>query len=189
MKILFFLSLAVCGATARGQGTLIYDQQSLSPNGGEGGVYLSALQQGVQSFTPTMPGIDFASFWFLQGNSALHVNIRETSITGPILGTTPDVAGSASGPLTFFFPTTVQLTPGTLYYLELVPVNGGVTVSYGWSGQTYAGGVGYINGQPITQGADFWFREGIVSVPEPTTFSLLILGACAGLWLRFRREA
>lgn len=169
------------------QGTVIFDQQSLSPNGGEGTVYLSALQQGVQSFTPAMPGIDFASFWFLLGNSPLHVNIRGNSITGPILSTTPDLMPTTSGPLTFFFPTTVQLTPGTPYYLELVPVNGNATLSYGWSGQTYPGGIGYINGQPLAPGADFWFREGVV-VPEPSTFALLVLGISALACSRFRRR-
>jgi hypothetical protein len=186
MKILrFFLPVVLWGASAKAQGTLVYDQQSRDVSrSGEGYIVISSLRQGAQSFTPALSGIDFASFWFLTGGSDFHVNIRSESVTGPVLGTTSDLVGAAPGPLTFFFPNTIPLSPGTVYYLELVPAARSGTLSYGSDPQFYAGGTGYVDGQPGPANTDFWFREGIVSVPEPTSWALLALGAGVVLWRR-----
>jgi hypothetical protein len=137
-----------------------------------------------------LTGIDFASFWFFSSgqSSVFRVNLRGGSITGPILGTTPDVMGSATaGPVMFMFPGTIALTPGTRYYLQLEAVSGSATVSCGNMGQSYAGGAGYIDGQPDAF-RDFWFREGIIAVPEPTSWSALTLGASFLWWHRVRRR-
>src|SRR6185369_273897 len=96
MKEPIFAILALATFTLYGQGTFIYDQQSAD----EGHVFGDAsiqLDQPGQSFTPSLSSVGFIRL-FLQdgrpGNSSgatVHINLRGTSITGPILGSTDGV--------------------------------------------------------------------------------------------------
>jgi hypothetical protein len=136
-----------------------------------------------QSFTPSLAGVDFIRLQLNDGQpgagigASVHVNLRSTSITGPILGATASVhmlAGFAGYP-TFFFSNTVPLTPGITYYMEPIIESGSdfwnVLVSeYGYSGGSYTAG-----GSPVLV-SDLWFREGLYVVPEPATGLLLVVG-------------
>jgi hypothetical protein len=76
----------------------------------------------------------------------------------------------------------VSVSSGTTYFFEPVQSAGG-----NWNIEVgpylYPGGILYVNGMP-TQGADLWFREGIV--PEPSPLSLVLIGGAALLGARAR---
>src|SRR5258706_9317594 len=115
---------------ANGQGTtFVYDQQSGDENAFIGAA--SAIQSNQpmgQSFTPSLTA---AGFLRLSVNDAtpgngigasLYVNLRSTSISGPILGATAPVAlphnfGQRSKrSVNFFFSAPVPVTPGPVRY-------------------------------------------------------------------------
>jgi hypothetical protein len=196
MKTEFLAALVLLAALcAAGQGTtLLYDQQSSTLEGnygnGVGPVFQNLLPTTGQAFTPALSAIDFikleindasatntlGSTWFL--------NLRSTSITGPILGTTASVAlpGGSSGAASFLFPNTIALTPGTQYFFDVNTPDGG-TWHVLFSGYNYLGGNGWSTGHE--SGGDYWFREGII-VPEPSSAALLVVGG-GGVWLVRRR--
>src|SRR5437867_13447920 len=81
--------------SAKGQGTFIYDQQSVTNDSavGEGAPAIQSNQPIGQSFTPTLSSIGFIRLFL--GDSAfnglgatIYVNLRSDSITGPIIGST-----------------------------------------------------------------------------------------------------
>ncbi len=84
----------------------------------------------------------------------------------------------------FFFATAVNVTPGTMYFLQPFVVNGDpstcITVGAPYG---YQGGDEYVSGS-INPAADMWFREGVV--PEPSTWALLLTGTVL-LYPRKRR--
>jgi hypothetical protein len=183
---------------ASGQGTFVYDQQSSSDEIPPPGYWGDSLQHESQSnggcgqsFTPNLPGVDFVKFMFQglnipnQAGTKVFVNLRSGSITGPILGVTAPVIMPAAfvGPATFFIPNTVTVTPGVTYYFEVVPplhANLPFDSPIAIRGSTfynYAGGMAFGNTHPAAY-ADLWFREGVV-VPEPSSVTLMLLGACA----------
>ncbi len=135
-----------------------------------------------QSFTPTLAAIDFVQFSLAGANlgSSVFVNLRSSSMTGTILGTTDTQAVSLDPrfPVTFSFLSSVSLSPGTQYFLEpVVAVNNGtvsITISDPLSNPNpYQGGTEFHAGAPA--GLDLWFSEGII-VPEPSIWTLLGLG-------------
>ena len=193
--------------TAYGQGTFIYDQQSWTNAGvGSGGAPIQADQPMGQSFTPTLSSIGFVQLEFEDGHSGnglgatVFLNLWSGSISnGTLLSSTdpvfmPDGFGTGTGsfgfltPTNFYFSTPVPVTPGTTYYVQPVVVQPGsdnpwdVIASAGFN---YPGGTFYFNGAPNSSGLDLWFREGIVDVPEPSSF-LILLGS--GLFLYARRK-
>ena len=113
----------------------------------------------------------------------LLINLHSDSMSGPVIGATDSVtmANGFTGPTTFFFPSTVALTPGVLYYFEPVLQSGG-----SWyvdvEAHTYAGGMAY-NGGVGSGGTDLWFREGIV-VPEPSALALVLVSVGGFLVIR-----
>lgn len=180
---------------ALGQGTFVYDQQDSTSEGtppyGSGPTLQSLLPSTGQSFTPTLNGIGFVRLTFNDGNigdslgATVYLNLRSTSITGPILGTSDNVsmANGFSGQANFFFPSTIALVPGTKYFFDLNLQSGG-TWNVDFSSYSYSGGNSYVGGN-LYPGGNYWFREGIV-VPEPSSFALL---AIAGLFLLARKPA
>jgi hypothetical protein len=173
LTALIFLSGAVL---LRGQGTFVYDQQSLGPGDGSAGLNRTPFGQ---SFTPMLNSIGFIDLQLGNGNSdsVVAVNLRSDSITGPILGTSESsiVPGSSSGIYDFLFSNPVSLTPGTLYFFEPVIVSGGVPQSVLLSTH-YPGGNAIIDGSQFPN--DLWFQEGVVStVPEPSLAALLLIGS------------
>ncbi len=179
--------------SAIGQGTLVYDQQSSTYEAplayGSGPTIQSALPATGQSFTPALSAIDFIRLKFQDGDptdglgATINLNLRSTSITGPLLGTTASVSmpNSFSGAVDFFFPNTVALGAGTTYYFDLGLQSGG-TWNIDVEAFSYPGGEAYSRGSP-SPGSDYWFREGII-VPEPSSVALLVVGGAALACLR-----
>jgi hypothetical protein len=189
------LFILIAGVSASAQGTFIYDQQSSTDETpwpvGSGG---AAMQQiGApwgQSFTPTLGGVDFIRLLLYshappgQSQTTVYANLRSGSITGPIIGTTDSVLLTYpfTGPVNFFFPTTIPVTPGLTYFFDPHASGGYMNIAAG--SYNYPGGFGYESGLPF--GGDFWFREGII-VPEPSATALLFLAA-AGFLFRTSRK-
>ena len=190
MKAVLALVLLLTPICVWGQGTFLFDQESsnleFAPSYGTGGNIQSFASPWGQSFTPTLSGVDFIRLLFDDGTpndalgATLSINLHSSSISGPIIGTTAPVTmpNGFAGPTTFFFPSSVQLTPGVMYYFEPVLQSGG-----SWyletEPHTYLGGNFFNNGNPLL-GTDLWFREGLV-VPEPASTPLLLLGVCGFL--------
>jgi len=193
-RIAFITILAVT-LSARGQGTVVFDQQSSTnetPLPGVGGAIQDAIPPWGQSFTPSLPSIGFIRLLFDDGNAndglgaTVYVNIRSGSISGAIIGSTDPVAmpNNFAGTATFLLPSAVTLTPGTAYYFEPEPVQqSGGTWNIVAGPYNYPGGIVFSGGFPAT-GSDLWFREGII-VPEPSSAALMLLAA--GTWLRSGR--
>jgi hypothetical protein len=104
-------------------------------------------------------------------------------VSGTILSSTVPLsfADGFVGIGLFVFPSTVDLTPGTTYFVEPV-VQSGDQWNINAGEYNYPGGSAFFGGLPVTA-SDYWFREGIV-VPEPGTWALLLLGLGALAWRR-----
>jgi hypothetical protein len=157
-----------------------------------------------QEFTPTRPSLDVVElittdFEGVVGapsvGANLFVNIRQSTITGPIAGTSSVALPDHFGGITHFdFPSAVSLVPGNLYVIEAVVTSGdnwGIGIisrppDSPFSFSTYPGGNVIIFGEPGFN-SDMWFREGPV-VPEPSTLFLMGSGL-AGLAFFSRRSA
>ena len=132
-----------------------------------------------QSFTPSLSTIGFVRLRLYDinpGNSlgaTLVVNLRSTSMGGPVLGTTtvvlPDGYGYI-GATNFLFATPVPVIPSTTYFFETL-VQSGDSWGILTTEDAYPNGSVYANGFPVS-GNDLWFREGIV-VPEPSSAALI----------------
>jgi hypothetical protein len=178
------VSLMIPALVSSGQGTFIYDQQSADESAGGGGfVTIQSNQPLGQSFTPTNSSVGFIRLWLsdsvLNGLGAtVYVNLRTSSITGPIFGSTdpvlmPDGFGvSSRGFTSFFFSTPVPVTPGVTYYFQPVVQSGDNSWALIGYHYNYSGGTAFVNGTADSVN-DLWFREGIV-VPEPSSLSLII---------------
>jgi hypothetical protein len=194
---LLLTHLAVLSATslAPGQGTLLYDQQAGGPSVGEGDYLLIQTNGPIgQSFVPSLSSVGFVALAFHDPNpgnnlgATVYVNLRQDSITGPILGSTQPLSmpdGFAYNATNFFFSTPIAITPGTTYYLEPVVQSGDLwdTIYYHYG---YPNGSAFIQGNPNPW--DLWFREGIV-VPEPSSALLISIGAGALVYARRRHIA
>jgi len=148
-----------------------------------------------QEFVPTLGGLDFveAIFTSREGSDAwatMQVFIRESTITGPAVGASSKVTFRASnlGSIQRFdFPSTVPLNPGQTYvmhFFQEAPQNYsiGADPSMGYpSGQMIRSGVPF-------EGFDLWFWEGMVVVPEPSSFSLALLGLGVFYSMLWRRR-
>jgi hypothetical protein len=194
---LFAVGVLFAALCAGGQGTtFLYDQQSStdegSPGYGFGTPFKDLLPNTGQSFTPTFSGIDFIRLGLDDGNpgdglgSTWFLNLRSTSITGPILATTALVhlPDAFSGFPDLYFPNTIPLTPGTQYFFDINSTDGG-TWNMIFGNLSYTGGNGWERGFPNPAGANYWFREGII-VPEPSSATLLLLPGGAA-WVICRK--
>lgn len=180
---------------APGQGTFVFDQQTSTDEGlpayGEGGTMQAFTAPWGQSFTPTLSGIDFIRLMFNDGNltdglgAAIHLELLSGSISGTLIGTTPPITmpNQFRGTASFFFPSTVSLSPGVKYYFQPILDSGG-TWNIESGSYFYPGGNAYNNGA-ISGGGQLWFREGIV-VPEPSSVALVLLGGAVLALLRRR---
>jgi hypothetical protein len=186
--------LAVTSFLASGQGTIIYDQQSSTdetPYPSTGRVIQQYLPFG-QSFTPTLSSVDFLELKLYDNNSVngvgatLYVNLRSSSITGPVLGTTALVTlTNGFGDVAYFyFPVSVPVASGATYYFEPV-VQSGDQWKIDLGEYNYPGGTTISQGQSLP-GSDVWFREGII-VPEPSAGIIALLGVSTFIYARKRR--
>jgi len=187
----FFLATTMAVASsARGQGTLVFDQQSSTIESGlEIGLRFQDNQPFGQSFVPTLSSIGFVRLFMFPGgpaspNATVNVNLLSDSITGPVLGSTAPstITNYFSGYMNFYFTTPVTLHPGTTYYLQPV-ATAGDPVTDVMGGFTYANGSLFIQGIEHV-GEALWFREGIV-VPEPSICGLFVV--CGLAFFGWRR--
>jgi hypothetical protein len=190
------LTLALLSFTTsqiRSQGTFIYDQQSSGEgNVLEGGAHIQSSTP-VQSFTPLFPSIDFIRLYLVDspfGNSqgaTLCVNLRINSAAGTILASTTPISlpDTYTGTVTFFFPSTIGITPGVTYFLQPVIQSGDDWV-VNQSGYNYSGGSLFLQGSPDPLNHDLWFQEGFLLIPEPSPTWLCLLGGGLLAW-RYRK--
>jgi hypothetical protein len=187
MKTVTLIGWLAAGARAFAQGTFLYDQQSSTNEAplayGSGSEIHSILPSTGQSFTPSFSELNFIRLKFADGGvtppgATISLNLRSDSITGTILGTTAPVTMPIgfAGPQNFYFPTTITLSPMTTYYFDLdVQANGRWYVDiYSYY---YRGGTAFARGAPV--GAEYWFREGLYIVPEPSAAVLGLIGGAA----------
>jgi hypothetical protein len=193
--ILLFLFLRV--SSVPGQGTFVYDQQSITNDsvGGESSPAFQLNEPLGQSFTPSLSSIGFVRIIMFDGRpnngagAIFSVNLRQDSIIGTVLASStpvslPDNFGRGTrGLVDFLFPSSPVLTPGTTYYLEPVLQIGDLWQIVYDTHFGYSGGTGFFQGLPAPD-YDMWFREGIV-IPEPSSFGLFAVGGVA--WIYFRR--
>jgi hypothetical protein len=197
MKALLSLLLVLwTERLALSQGTFIYDQQS-SVEGSykEGLAYIQQSQPMGQSFTPSLSAVGFVRLYMnngLSGNTSaatVYVNLRTNSTSGPILAQSLPVTipgGSLFvSTVDFVFANGVTVSPNATYFFQpVVQDNDNIGVSMGQ--------YGYLGGDVIIRGAantslDFWFREGLYIVPEPSAAALLGLSGVA-LFCRARKR-
>jgi hypothetical protein len=174
---------------ALGQGTFVYDQQSVPSDSTRtegGGADLWYVSVG-QSFTPAQSSVGFIRLIVDGGgpppgvsSATFYVNLLSDSINGPILASTDPVTiqPRLGTPSTFFFSTPVTVTPGDTYYFQVVEENGdntwGIIYDLDFPRYPYPAGNAYFNGV-VAPHWDLWFREGIV-VPEPSSALLFLAG-------------
>jgi hypothetical protein len=190
--------LLVCGLRpgAHAQGLLV--DQGLQPPPiipGESYHYdasgATLLPETGQEFTPSLSELDFVDVNLLNGfatnTGTFEIAIHQGVITAPVLGLSDQVlrsGGTTADNVHFTFSSTIPLTPGATYVLEVIQIAG----NSGWAveipgsavvnGQTinmnYPGGRLIYGGVPQAT-EDMIFQEGIF-VPEPGVLSLGILG-------------
>jgi len=149
-----------------------------------------------QTFTPSLTGIDYATFYFsdfADVSGTYRVDLRQ-GVNGSLLGSSNSVVLNAADvpsfpsqfAAQFDFASILALTPGATYSLMVIRVD--ATSELGVLGRTgggYGGGASIVNGS-LTAG-DLLFSEGLRTVPEPG--SLLLLGTTlSGMALRRRRR-
>jgi len=193
------------------QGTLVYDQESATgPTSPDGIDFLNIqdYESLTQSFVPELSAIGFVQLEFTDvpnnGNNGatVYVNLYEGSPTprlATLIASTVSVympngfGETTAGVSTFDFLSAVTLNPGDTYYIEPVVQSGDnpwdvmVLGNTGSFTDAYPAGELYVNGSPVTGNVDFWFREGIVAVPEPTTLALI--GFSGLLAFAFKRRS
>jgi hypothetical protein len=193
MKAIFIIfAFLLLGCFARGQG-FVYDQQAT--NGGDSVAYIIPENQPLgQSFTPTLSSVTFVTFWFFDAvdtsGGTVYVNLRSTSITGPILGSSTPVfiyitPAYADVFQTFYFPTAISVTPGVQYFFQPIDQSGDTIGAINSEG-TYRGGNQIIGGV-VRPNYDYWFQEGIVAAPEPSPSLLLLVGSGILFYARRRK--
>ncbi len=171
MNAICLILLFGCGGENSSGPTFIPDQvnAAFTPSGFQSIQELSPIGQ---EFTPTLSSLDLVEL-FTEDFGNLHngvggelvVNIQRGTITGPIIATSLPVTlpDSFSGITHFNFPSSVSLTPGEIYVIEVTVASGdawGVGMSSGPL-STYAGGGPILQGVSQT-GYDLWFKEGQV---------------------------
>ena len=131
-----------------------------------------------QSFTPTLTGIDFATFYIT--SLATLVTLRlysEEGFSGTLLGTAGPFGLASTNPLaptSYSFASTISLVPGQLYTLRLTATSGVFASSYS-SANPYIGG-DIFDDAGSRPTFDLRFAEGINTVAEPGTWAMMVTG-------------
>jgi hypothetical protein len=196
-----FAMLMAVVFTGPARAGFIIDQQYGSPPSPESSSVPFNAPLG-QSFTPTLTGINFATFQFTNFASVAGTYEAEvhSGINGSLLGTSAPVSlpasfgGSSSqtgAQVEFDFANTIALTPGSIYSLILVRLDSTSNfAAIGIDPGTYGGGSEIVGGSAIP-GLDLIFSEGInvsSAAPEPASVTLLGLGSLGLLGYGWRRR-
>jgi hypothetical protein len=195
--ILFSVFTGLLAMSGLPQGTLVYDQQSSTderPDLNGGGTLLQQYTSYAQSFTPSLGSLDFVRLKLNDNTpsfgigATLHVNVRSTSFNGPVLASSLSVVfpNGYTGVTNFLFPSSVPLSPGTVYYLEPI-IESGDQWNTAADEYNYPGGMVFANGVAAS-GSDMWFREGII-VPEPSSGMIALFGVCSVIYARRRGKS
>jgi hypothetical protein len=200
----FFGAVMIVAALTQthAQSTLVYDQQSTKPPSTLGDYLDIQPEPLTQSFIPALSAIGFVQFefWDIPDNgnngATVYVNLWTGSPninSATLLGSTtpvymPDGFGSIfAGVTNFYFSSAIALTPGQTYYLQPVVQSGDNPWDIWDPGNTYPNGQLYGSGAFFQPSTDLWFREGVVSVPEPT--ALVLIGLSSILAYAFKRRS
>ena len=199
------LLLLATASQMHGQG-FVYDQQSATTpekaNFDSFDIYKLLL---LQAFVPTVSSIGFVQLqlWdYLDSNTngaRIGVSLYSGTPSNPtLIGSTalvylpPDFNNNQltlTGVTNFYFAAPVALTPGQTYYLSPDEVTGDHSWAVVVTTNTYPNGQLYGGGNPFTPTTDLWFREGIVTVPEPSNLALCELGGVLIAWISgFKRR-
>ncbi len=186
--ILYTLSVLLATSRLLAQGTMLVDQQSFDLATGSTSTPVFGIGQ---SFTPSLTAIVYVQFGLADNpGSSLFVNLRQNSMSGPIIGTsdTQLIPSNAHIPTTFFFSSSVTLTPGTQYFLEPVVVvnESQIAVEISFPGTNPYPGGSALHGN-IAGNYSLWFSEGII-VPEPSTWAISGLGLVVLLAVSSKRK-
>lgn len=129
-----------------------------------------------QEFTPTKPQMNIAQILIRDATGGglgpvdFALRVRSGNIAGPVIGTSLATFRSGEdGMATFEFDSTLTLTPGQLYVLELehlVGMNWGILPD---DGNHYAGGRMIFQGR-FSPSRDLVFRQGL-KLSEPSPFN------------------
>jgi hypothetical protein len=137
-----------------------------------------------QSFTPGLPGIDFAIFRINNPNVPTQLTISlHTGENGALLATSipANIAPGSDIDVEFQFANRIPLTPSLRYSLMFdVDSSNDFLEFLNTTFSSFATGNEVIFGQPRLSG-DFFFIEGIntSAVDEPTSLALLLVGLIA----------
>jgi len=193
MKIKLLFVTMLTAFTTHGQGTLIYDQQSGDENHlGETFATIQGNEPIGQSFIPSLSSVAFVSLYLKDGSSGnnlgatVYVNLWSGSIGGTLLGSTDPVSmpDGFIGSANFFFSDSISLVAGTTYYFDVTIQSGSDFWGISQFNLNYPNGMEYFKGSSWPN-SDLWFREGVLSVPEPSPSWLVLLGS--GIFLYARR--
>jgi hypothetical protein len=183
--------MAVVGNTSHAQ---LIDQQNSAPMN-IGSAFEAHAPTG-QLFTPSLGSLDFFKFNLQDINrnnglgATFQVRIYQgIGFTGPLLGISssvaiPDNFGGTDFPgadLVFSFSTPVSLVPNAAYSAELFRVSGDNFADFGNQPGGYAGGTAIYDGTIFSTMDDYFFQEGLTTVPEPSSLLLVAATATAGI--------
>ncbi len=119
-----------------------------------------------QEFTPSLSSMDVVTLALHtnQEGAALRINIREASISGPIIGTSEKhLPAGFTDMARFMFASPIQLNPGSSYIIDLELLSGSASVASGFEGGGYPQGLMYIDGSNTpTDNSDLIFETGNV---------------------------
>ena len=179
--LLLTLSLAILVIVTPGVAVAqlsIVDQQSVGDI--SAGWSIRFLSPIGQSFTPTKASLDAVRLRVADSDTThpfpatLVVRIRQTTIDGPIVGTSTSVlvpfGTDGTVPTQFDFPTAVPLTRGQLHVIEVVQLAGNGNSAIGGLGG-YTGGHAIIGGEVLSF-EDLWFQEGSRVAPPVTSVAI-----------------
>ncbi len=158
-------------------------------------MYINQGAMPSQSFTPALSSIGFIRLYIRDENTQdamgaiFLVNLRSGSINGPVLASSTPVTlpDSTYGTANFFFNNLVSVTPGTTYYFGVVRQSGVDSWTANQARYNYSVGTLYAGRSPNPFNNDLWFREGIVSVPEPSSAWLVLIGSGVLFYVQRKR--
>ena len=130
-----------------------------------------------QQFIPDKNNIIGVDVFLTGGSETITANIRKDTITSPVLATKTQNLAAGTGLFHFDFPSTLTVTPGDTYVLELDGTNN----AKAWDDSTdgYAGGCGIHSSGTIDCVGDFKFQtyySTAAAVPSLSQWGLVFMG-------------